>query len=236
MVYSNKPVDGGNLILTEEEKKELVRKRPEAELYIKEFIGAAEFINNRKRYCIWLKGISPAMIRGIPEILKRVEKVQEFRLSSKKEATKKQAEVPTLFAEIRQPTANYIVIPEVSSQSRRYIPITFLKPDIICSNKLQLIPDATIYHFGILTSNVHMAWMRTVCGRLKSDYDYSGNIVYNNFPWPNPTNAQKARIEQTAQAILDARALYQDSSLADLYDEVTMRRSCAGRIRKMTVR
>ena len=222
MVYGNKPVDGGNLILTEEEKKELVRKRPEVELYIKEFIGAAEFINNRKRYCIWLKGISPAMIRGIPEILKRVEKVQEFRLSSKKEATKKQAEVPTLFAEIRQPTANYIVIPEVSSQSRRYIPITFLKPDIICSNKLQLIPDATIYHFGILTSNVHMAWMRTVCGRLKSDYDYSGNIVYNNFPWPNPTNAQKARIEQTAQAILDARALYQDSSLADLYDEVTM--------------
>ncbi|HIT94285.1 MAG TPA: class I SAM-dependent DNA methyltransferase, partial [Candidatus Faecivivens stercoripullorum] len=147
---------------------------------------------------------------------------RNFRLASKRASTLKLADTPTRFQTENMPRNNYIVIPEVSSQRRRYIPIGFMTPNIFSSNKLRLMPNATLYHLGILTSNVHMAWMRTTCGRLKSDYDYSIKIVYNNFPWPTPTDAQKAKIEQTAQAILDARALYPDSSLSDLYDEVTM--------------
>lgn len=218
----SQPTDGGNLVLTAEEREDLIRKDLNAEPYIKLFLGSTEFINNKKRYCLWLKGATPSVLRSISSVQDRIAKVREFRLSSKKVATQKQADTPTLFTEIRQPNTDYIVVPEVSSQTRRYVPMGFLTPDIICSNKLQLIPNANIYHFGILTSNVHMAWMRVVCGRLKSDYDYSGNIVYNNFPWPTPTEQQKAKIEQTAQGILDARALYPDSSLADLYDELTM--------------
>lgn len=182
MSKGSQPTDGGNFILTEEERRLMIKRNPASEQFIKLFLGSTEFINNKKRYCLWLKGANPAIIRTIPDIMERIEKVREIRLASKKAATRKQADMPTLFTEIRQPTTSYIVIPEVSSQVRRYIPIGFLEPEIICSNKLQLIPDATLYHFGILTSNVHMAWMRTVCGRLKSDYDYSSNIVYNNFP------------------------------------------------------
>lgn len=218
----SQPTDGGNLVLTAEERADLMHKDLNAEPYIKLFLGSTEFINNKKRYCLWLKGANPSVLRSISSVQDRIAKVREFRLSSKKVATQKQADTPTLFTEIRQPNTDYIVVPEVSSQTRRYVPMGFLTPDIICSNKLQLIPNANIYHFGILTSNVHMAWMRVVCGRLKSDYDYSGNIVYNNFPWPTPTEQQKQKIEQTAQGILDARALYPDSSLADLYDELTM--------------
>ncbi len=158
----------------------------------------------------------------MPYIMSRVESVRQFRLSSTKKDTQKSAETPTLFQQIRQPTDYYIAIPEVSSGNRRYIPMGFLSPTIICSNKIQLVPNATLYHFGIMLSNVHMAWVRMVCGRLKSDYDYSAKVVYNNFPWPSPADERKAKIEQTAQAILDARALYPDSSLADLYDETTM--------------
>lgn len=158
----------------------------------------------------------------MPECLKRVEKVKEYRLQSTSAGTRKLAEKPTHFHVENMPKTNFIVVPEVSSQRRRYIPMGFMTPDILCSNKVRLMPNASYYEFGILESNVHMAWMRVVCGRLKSDYDYSINIVYNNFPWPSPTDAQKQKIEETAQGILDARVLYPDSSLADLYDPLTM--------------
>ena len=154
--------------------------------------------------------------------MKRIEAVREYRASSTRASTVKLAATPTRFQTENMPNGTYVVIPEVSSERRRYVPIGYMDSTVLCSNKLRLMPDADLYHFGVLTSNVHMAWMRTVCGRLKSDYSYSVNIVYNNFPWPTPTDAQKAKIEQTAQAILDARALYPDCSLADLYDEVTM--------------
>ena len=158
----------------------------------------------------------------MPECLKRVENVRNFRLSSKSEGTRKLADNPTRFHVENMPQSTYIVIPEVSSEKRRYIPMGFMMPEVLCSNLVKIIPNATLYHFGVLTSNVHMAWVRTICGRMKSDYRYSKDIVYNNFPWCNPTPEQKALIEQTAQSILDARALYPDCSLADLYDEVTM--------------
>lgn len=218
----SQPTDGGNLIVTEEDYNGFMKQAPASAKYIRRFLGADEFLNGKNRYCLWLDGISPKELQGMPLVLERVQLVRDFRLSSKKAATRKQADTPTLFTENRQPSEDFIAIPEVSSGTRRYIPMGFLHPDTICSNKLQILPGASIYHFGVLMSNVHMAWMRTVCGRLKSDYDYSAKIVYNNFPWPVPTEKQKAKIEQTAQAILDARALYPDCSLAVLYNEVTM--------------
>lgn len=218
----SQPTDGGNLIVTEEDYDCFMKQAPASAKYIRRFLGADEFLNGKNRYCLWLDGISPKELQGMPLVLERVQLVRDFRLSSKKAATRKQADTPTLFTENRQPSEDFIAIPEVSSGTRRYIPMGFLHPDTICSNKLQILPGASIYHFGVLMSNVHMAWMRTVCGRLKSDYDYSAKIVYNNFPWPVPTEKQKAKIEQTAQAILDARALYPDCSLAVLYNEVTM--------------
>ena len=222
MRKGSQPTDGGNLIIQAADYENFCCQEPSAKEYIKLFLGAEEFLNGKKRYCLWLAGISSQKLMKMPKVLGRVQAVKEFRLSSKKAATRKWADMPTLFTENRQPETDYITIPEVSSGGRRYIPMGFLTKDTICSNKLQLMPDAEIYHFGVLMSNVHMAWMRAVCGRLKSDYDYSAKIVYNNFPWPTPTDTQKSKIEQTAQAILDARALYPDSSLADLYDELTM--------------
>lgn len=218
----SQPTDGGNLIVTEEDYNGFMKQAPASAKYIRRFLGADEFLNGKNRYCLWLDGISPKELQGMPLVLERVQLVRDFRLSSKKAATRKQADSPTLFTENRQPSEDFIAIPEVSSGTRRYIPMGFLHPDTICSNKLQILPGASIYHFGVLMSNVHMAWMRTVCGRLKSDYDYSAKIVYNNFPWPVPTEKQKAKIEQSAQAILDARSLYPDCSLAVLYNEVTM--------------
>lgn len=218
----SQPTDGGNLIISELEYDDFTKREPDSIKYIRLFLGADEFLNGKKRYCLWLVDASPKDLQAMPLVLERIQKVREFRQSSKKAATRKQADTPTLFTENRQPTESFIAIPEVSSGTRRYVPMGFLHSDIICSNKLQLLPNASVYHFGVLMSNVHMAWMRVVCGRLKSDYDYSAKIVYNNFPWPTPTEAQKAKIEQTAQAILDARNLYPDCSLADLYDEVTM--------------
>ena len=190
--------------------------------YVRQIFGATEYINNKARYCLWLVGISPAELRSSAFIRDRVEKVREFRLNSTKDATRRSADTPTLFQEIRHPDSQYIIIPRHSSENRKYIPFGFVNPEIIVNDAVQIIPNAELYHFGIMMSNVHMAWLRAVCGRLKSDYSYSNTIVYNNFPWPTPTDAQKAKIEQTAQAILDARALYPDSSLADLYDELTM--------------
>lgn len=222
MIYGAKPTDGGNLLLSAEEKDDLSKAEPQAAPFIRRLIGSQEFINNKERYCLWLVGASPALLRQCPRVMKRVEAVRDFRLASSKAATRKKAEMPTLFDEPRCSDSDYIVVPEVSSERRKYIPMGFMSKDVICSNLIKFIPSATLYHFGILESNVHMAWMRAVCGRLKSDYRYSKDVVYNNFPWPTPTAEQKAKIEQSAQAILDARALYPDSSLADLYDPTLM--------------
>ncbi len=222
MVYGSKPTDNGALFLTEEEKEDAIKREPEIKLYIKRFLGATEFINNKKRYCLWLVNASPRIVRNSPFIQERIKAVRDFRLQSDKASTRESAQTPTLFQEIRQPEKDYIIIPRHSSENRKYIPMGFVSPEIICGDSNLLLPNASLYEFGILTSNVHMAWMRAVCGRLKSDYRYSANIVYNNFPWPMPTEAQKAKIEKTAQAILDARALYPDASLADLYDDLTM--------------
>ena len=222
MTKGSSPVDGGNLIIEAEDYEAFIHNEPLAEKYIHRFVGAREFLHNLPRYCIWLEGASPKELSSLLLIKERIAKVRDFRLSSTKAATRKYAEMPTIFMERRQPNGNYIIVPRVSSENRRYIPMGFMDKDVICSDSNIMIPEITLYHFGILESNVHMAWMRTVCGRLKSDYRYSNTIVYNNFPWPNPTEEQKAKIEQTAQAILDARAIYPDSSLADLYDELTM--------------
>ena len=222
MIYGAKPTDGGNLLLSPEEKDNLLRSEPQAAPFIKHLIGSQEFINNKERYCLWLVGASPSILRQCPKVMKRVEAVKDFRLASSKAATRKKAEMPTLFDEPRCSETNYIIIPRHSSENRQYVPLGFMNAKCIANDSVQFIPDATLYHFGILESSVHMAWMRAVCGRLKSDYRYSKDIVYNNFPWPSPTAEQQARIEQSAQAILDARALYPDSSLADLYDPTLM--------------
>ena len=221
--YGNKPSDGGNLILSQEERDALIAKDEGIKSCIRRYVGAKDFINNNEvRYCLWLKGVSPVVYRKNAEIMRRLEAVREMRSASSAAPTRALAEKPYLFFSTPQTDSSYLCIPEVSSERRRYIPIGFMSSEIIASNTVVIVPDATLYHFGIITSNVHMAWMRTVCGRLKSDYRYAGSVVYNNFPWPTPTDQQRAKIEQTAQAILDARALYPDASLAVLYDETTM--------------
>lgn len=222
MILGNKPADGGNFILTPEEKDEILKREPALEKYIHRYVGAVEFINNKYRYCFWLKSATPMELKQSNELHKRLEAVREMRLNSTAEPTREKANTPHLFFFISQPETNYLIVPSASSEKRRYIPIGFMNPDVIASNLVSIIPNATLYHFGVLTSNVHMSWLRTVGGRLKSDYRYTGSVVYNTFPWCNPTPEQKALIEQTAQSILDARALYPDCSLADLYDEVTM--------------
>ena len=221
MVTGNRPADGGHLIIEADDYTDFVKQEPASIPYIKKLLGASEFINNKKRWCLWLVGVSPSELRQMPLVMKRIQACKEDRESAPDEGRRKLALTPHLFREQLNPST-YIIVPATSSEHRRYIPIGFLTAEVIPTNAVQIIPDATLYHFGILESNVHMAWMRAVCGRLKSDYRYSKDVVYNNFPWPNPTGEQKAKIEQTAQAILDARALYPDSSLADLYDELTM--------------
>lgn len=223
VVFGNMPNDGGYLSnFTTEEKDSILNKYPQSESMFRKLLGATEFLNNKERWCLWLQGIPPAAYKSIPPIYEAVNNVYKLRNSSNRAATKKLAEYPMLFGEIRQPSTEYMIIPCHSSENRRYVPLGFVPTETIANNAVLILPDTTLYHFGILTSNVHMAWMRVVCGRIKSDYRYSANVVYNNFPWPTPTEQQKAKIEQTAQAILDARSLYPDSSLADLYDEVTM--------------
>ena len=223
MTKGNQPSDGGNLILSEDERNELLSHDPTVSECVRRYVGSRDYINNDEvRYCLWLKDISPMVYYKNKEIMRRLEAVKAMRLASSAAPTRALAEKPYIFFSTPQTDSNYLCIPEVSSERRRYIPIGFMDKSIIASNKLLIVPDASLYHFGILTSNVHMAWTRTVCGRLKSDYQYSGATVYNNFPWPTPTEAQKAKIEQTAQAILNARAKYPDCSLAVLYDERTM--------------
>lgn len=218
----NKPIDGGNYLFKEDEMKAFIKKEPQAEKLFRKWIGADEFINRWHRYCLWLGECQPHELSKMPECFKRVKAVREFRLASSSGGTRKLADRPTRFHVENMPQGNYIVIPETSSEKRKYVPMGFMSPDVFCSNAIRIMPDATLYHFGILTSNVHNAWLRAVGGRLKSDYRYSKDIVYNNFPWPTPTPEQQAKIEQTAQAILDARAQYPDSSLADLYNETLM--------------
>jgi len=218
----NQPIDGGNYLFTLDEKDAFVKDEPQSAQYFHQWYGAEEFIHRKPRYCLWLGDCSPAELRSMPHCLKRVEAVRILRLESKRQSTLKLADSPTRFQVDNMPQSNYIIVPSVSSERRRYVPMGFMSPDVFASNLVLIIPDASFFHFGILESNVHMAWMRAVCGRLEMRYRYSKDVVYNNFPWPNPTEAQKQRIEQTAQAILDARALYPDSSLADLYDDLTM--------------
>ena len=215
----NQPTDDGNYLFTEEEMLDFIKKEPKSEKYFRKWIGAKEFINGYFRYCLWLGDCTPKELFDMPECLKRVEAVRKFRLSRKSKQTQKSAETPTKFNHSNFPTTNYIVIPEVSSQNRKYILIGFMTSDILCSNLVKLIPDADLFLFGVLTSNVHMAWVRAVAGRLKSDYRYSANIVYNNFPFPAPTPEQVKQIENTAQNILDVREKYSDCSFADMYGE-----------------
>ena len=223
MVYGNKPADGGNLIIEDEEYQAFVDNEPQALQFIHPLLGATEFINNKRRWCLWLVGASPTEIRKCPMVMDRIRKCKETRENSIAAGIRKFAATPTLFAQITQPpNIDYIIVPRHSSQARRYVPFGFVDANVIVNDAVQIIPGASVYHFGILESNVHMAWMRAICGRIKSDYRYSKDVVYNNFPWPNPTDAQRQRIEKTAQAILNARAKYPNASLADLYDELTM--------------
>ena len=222
MVFGSMPNDNGNLLLTPSERQIIIKKYPQITEYIKLCLGSEEYINNKERYCLWLYNVEPSIYRDIPEIRVRIQNIKSVREKSNREATRKLASKPYLFGEIRQPNTDFLLIPSVSSKQRRYIPIGFANKNVIATNLVLIIPNATLYHFGIMTSNIHMAWMRTFCGRLGDGYRYSAKIVYNNFPWCNPTEKQRAKIEQTAQGILDARALYPECSLADLYDELTM--------------
>ncbi|MGN1271523.1 MAG: DNA methyltransferase [Lactobacillus sp.] len=220
MTTGNRPADGGHLIIEKNQLTKFIEKEPKSKNWIKRLTGAREYLHNEDRYCLWLVGITPKQLKEMPLVLQRVRLCKDDRLNGAKDR-QKLAETPWLFREQKNPL-NYLIIPRVSSENRRYIPIGYLQGDTIPTDSATIIPNATLYQFGILESNMHMAWMRTVAGRLKSDYRYSAKIVYNNFPWPTPTDEQKKKIEKTAQAILDARALYPDSSLADLYDPLTM--------------
>ncbi len=224
MTNGSKPVENGNLFLTTAERDDFIKSNPALAPFVRPAIGSEEFINNKPRYCLWLKDASPAILRSSSQLMARIKAVRDFRLASAKDYTRRSAATPHLFQQIRKPTESFIVMPRVSSEGREYVPIGFLPPEIVPLDAVQYVPSATLYHFGVLTSSVHMAWMRAVAGRLKSDYRYSANIVYNNFPWPNLCGSASLRekIAKTAQTILDTRAKYPDASLADLYDPLTM--------------
>jgi hypothetical protein len=221
MVAGNKPVDYNHLKIEAEDYKEFVKNDPLSKKHIRRMIGAEEFINNQKRYCLWLVGVAPEELRKMPEVMKRISACRDARLKSIDAGAKKLADTPTLFRETMNPN-KYLVIPAVSSERRKYIPIGYFFKDTIPVMGLLIIPDATLYHFGVLTSGVHMAWTRAVCGRLRTDYRYSKDIVYNNFPWADATDEQKENIAKLAQNVLYARDMFPDSSLADLYDPLTM--------------
>ena len=222
MTYGSMPIDNGHLILSADEARQLLAECSEATPYIRRYQGGEEFINGQVRYCLWLVGCPPERLRTWPRIRECVETTRAYRLSSDRARTKELAETPTLFGEIRQPKGRYLFVPKVSSENRTYLPIGYCEPEVIASGSGLVVSDATLFHFGILTSTMHMTWMRAVCGRLESRYQYSAGIVYNNFPWPTPTDTQRAAIEQAAQAVLDARAMFPTATLADLYDPLTM--------------
>jgi hypothetical protein len=223
MVYGSKPTDGGHLIIEDAEHAKFLEENEACSKYVRPFRGSVEFINGLKRWCLWLDEADPTAIRACPGVLSRIESVKAFRTASPKAATRKDAATPTLFAEPRQPLSNYLLVPSVSSERRRYIPIGFMDASVVASNLVFVVPDADLWMFGILNSAMHMTWTRTTCGRLKSDYRYSNKLVYNNFPWPmEATEEQKAKVEELAQGVLDARALFPGSTLADLYDPLAM--------------
>jgi len=223
IVFGNMPNDGGHLLLTDSERKELLKKEPEAKKFIRPFLGSQEFINGTQRWCLWLKDAPPAEVRALPEVMKRVEAVKKLRLESPRETTRELAKTPMLFGEIRQPAAKYLTIPKTSSERRVYIPIAFLDSRVIASTELFTMIDAALFHFGVLSSGMQMAWVKQVCGRLKSDFRYSASLVYNNYPWPEaPTDKQRAAVETAVQAVLHARKAFPDATLADLYDPLTM--------------
>ena len=223
MTLGSMPKDGGNLLLDLEEKEDLLRIEPKAEKWIRPFSMGNEYINSIPRFCLWLVDCQPNELRDMPEVLRRVELVKEMRLASPAPSTRSAAETPTIFKQLNQPNNNYLAVPRVSSERRTYIPIGYLPKEHIAGDKLYTVPNATLFHFGVLTSSMHMAWMRVVAGRLKSDYSYSNTIVYNNFPWPEkPTEKQKQAIEAAAQNVFDVRAQFPESTLADLYDPLTM--------------
>jgi len=223
MRYGNKPTDAGHLILSPEERHALIALEPSAARWIRRYVGSEDFINGIERWCLWLVGIQPDELRRMPHVRQRVEAVRAFRAASTAAPTRKAADIPTEFFYASQPKSRYVVVPEVSSERRRYIPMGFLPPETICSNTNYLVPNADLFTFGVLTSIMHMSWVNVVCGRLKSDYRYSGSIVYNNFPWPDSTTPKiRETIESAAQAVLDARATFPSSTLADLYDPITM--------------
>ena len=219
------PVDGGNLIMTEDEKNELLRTDPDSKILLRPFMMGKDFINRKPRWCLWLLGVEPAYIRKCPRVLERIERVREFRLKSKSKATQRAANSPMIFLGPRECKTDYIAIPKVSSSARKYIPIDWLKSEVIPGDKLFVCENSNLYQFGILNSVVHMSWVRKISGRLRNDYSYSNTIDYNAFPWPRDYEMRQGareRIESTAKMILDARAKYPESSLADLYDERTM--------------
>jgi hypothetical protein len=223
MQFGNMANDGGFLIIEDEDLQNFLASEPNSRKYIRKLVGSVEFINDLPRWCLWLVGIEPNELRNLPEVTSRVQKVKDHRLLSSRNATRDLASEPALFGEIRQPDTDYLLIPRVSSENRSIVPIGYLSKDIIVTDRCAFVPDASHYLFGVLTSSMHMAWMRTVCGRLKSDYNYSINIVYNNFPWPkNPGANFMDKVEQCAQAVLDARKKHTGSTLADLYDVNTM--------------
>jgi len=223
MKFGSQPRDGGNFVLTAEERRAILEREPALDAVIKPYVGAEEFIHNKERYCIWLLNAPLTVIKNSKVLRERIAAVEAFRLSSNAKTTNQYAKVPSIFAQIAQPEGSYLLVPRVTSENRRYIPIGFMPPSMIASDAVQIIPNATLYHFGILTSSVHMAWMRAVCGRLEMRYRYSKELVYNTFPWPDATDEQKTTIETLAQAILDERAKHGDASLADLYDPILMK-------------
>ncbi len=222
IIKGSQPTDGGYLLLSQDEKDAFVRQYPTYSPYIKRYMGANDLLNNIQRYCLWLVECPVHLMHQNPFIIQRLEGVKKSRLESPKASTQKWADMPYLFTENRQPDTDYIMLPVVSSERRKYMPISYMSKEVIANANAQMIPNGSLYTFGVLMSSLHNAWVHTVCGRMKSDLAYSGTLVYNNFPWPTPTVAQQQKIERTAQAILDARALYPTSSLADLYDDLTM--------------
>lgn len=222
MRFGSMPRDGGGFVLTDEERDAFIKDNPICEKWIHPYIGASEFINRKSRWCLWLLGANPSEIIKCPRVMERVNYVRDFRLKSVAAGTRKFAETPALFCQIAQPDTDYLMVPKVSSERRKYVPIDFMSKDVIASDLVFLVPNATVYTFGVMTSLAHNAWMRVVCGRLKSDYRYAKDIVYNNFPWPNPSAEQKEKIECTAQGILNARALYPDASFADMYSNLLL--------------
>ncbi len=223
MLWGNKATDGGHFLLTPEERVALIEAEPAADKFVRKYVSSGDFIKSAERYCLWLEGADPSELRLLPSVMKRVEAVRQFRLASKASSTRAYAKYPTRFRQVAQPESDYLAVPKTSSERRDRIPIAFLSKEVIAASEIFTVADASLLHFGVICSAMHMAWVRAVCGRLKSDYRYSASIVYNNFPWPeSPGDKQREAIEAAAQGVLDARAAFPDSTLADLYDPVTM--------------